>query len=125
MGERFKRRRIPLARVNIAPDKHIGALVSWLRPSRIVAGYMLASVAGVVQRSEHAVSTRLIYAMILSRVLSRLTIAEKERLFFTIIINLGMADLAPAAYIIDSVTQNADGTVMIIGKKRASVQLTT
>jgi hypothetical protein len=59
-----------------------------------------------------------------NRVLSRFTIAEKERLFFTIIINLGMADLAPAAYIIDSVTQNADGTVMIIGKKRGSVQLT-
>jgi hypothetical protein len=65
-------------------------------------------------------STRVIYRIVQHRVLSRLTIAEQERLLFTIITNLGMADIAPAAYIIDSVTQNADGTVMIIGKQRAS-----
>jgi hypothetical protein len=64
--------------------------------------------------------TRIIYRIVQYRVLSRFTIAEKERLFLTIITNLGMADLAPTAYIIDSVTQNADGTVMIIGKKRGS-----
>ena len=62
--------------------------------------------------------TRTIYKILQYRVLSRLTIAEKERLLFTIITNLGMADLVPAAYMIDSVTQNPDGTVMIIGKQR-------
>jgi hypothetical protein len=63
---------------------------------------------------------RSIYRIIQHRVLSRFTIAEKERLFFTIVTNLGMADIAPATYLIDSVTQNADGTVLIIGKQRAS-----
>jgi len=70
-------------------------------------------------------STRIIYTLIQHRVLSRLTIAEKERLFFTLITNLGMADITPAAYIIESVTQDADDTVVIIGKQRGSVQLLT
>ena len=65
-------------------------------------------------------STRIIYKIVQHRVLSRFTIAEKERLFFTIITNLGMADLAPAAYIIKSVTQNADGTVVITAKPRSA-----
>ena len=62
--------------------------------------------------------SRIIYATIRRRVLSRLTIAEKERLLFTIVTSLGMADIAPAAYRIESVTQHDDGTVVITGKPR-------
>ncbi len=65
-------------------------------------------------------SPRFIYAAMQRRVLSRLTIAEKQRLFFTIVLNLGMADIAPAAYTIELVTQHDDGTVVIIGKPRSA-----
>jgi hypothetical protein len=65
-------------------------------------------------------STRIIYAVIQRRVLSRLSIREKQRLLFTILMNLGMADIAPAAYMIESVTQHADGTVVITGKPRSA-----
>jgi hypothetical protein len=67
-----------------------------------------------------AMSTRMIYKMVEQRVLSRFTMAEKERLFFTIITKLGMADIVPAAYIIKSVTEYQDGTVIIVGKRRLS-----
>jgi hypothetical protein len=63
-------------------------------------------------------STRVMYIAIQYRVLSRLTIAEKQRLFFTIVTNLGMADIAPAGYRIESVMQHDDGTVVITGKPR-------
>lgn len=65
-------------------------------------------------------STRVMYTAMQRRVLLRLTIAEKERLLFTIVTNLGMADIAPAAYTIESVTQHDDGTVVITGKPRSA-----